>query len=106
MDYRVLMLFVAGFFLSACGDDEAAIQANVPTESEERAFVDPADGGDIVVGEDGQIVKIPEEETSEWARSATGTSDESRSIDLSEVGHNVAGEDGQIVKIPEEEGSE
>ncbi len=93
MDYRVLMLFVAGLFLSACGDDEAAIQANVPTESEERAFFDPADGGDIVVGEDGQIVKIPEEETSEWARSPTGTSDESRSIDISEVGHNVAGED-------------
>ncbi len=68
MDYRVLMLFVAGLFLSACGDDEAAIPANVPTESEERAFVDPADGGDIVAGEDGQIVKIPEEEGSERPR--------------------------------------
>ena len=106
MNYRVLMLLVAGFFLSACGDDEAATQANAPTASEKPAFFDPADGGDIVVGEDGQVVKIPEEETSEWARSPTGTSDESRSIDLSEVGHNVAGEDGQIVKIPEEEGSE
>jgi len=81
MNYRVLMLFVAGLVLSACGDDEAAIQANVPTESEEGAFFDPADGGDIVVGEDGQVVKIPEEETSEWARSPTGTTDESRSIE-------------------------
>ncbi len=112
MDYRVLMLFVAGLFLSACGDDEAVRQANnaptanAATASEERAFKDPAYQGDIVVGENGQVVRIPEEETSEWARSPTGTSDESRSIDLSEVGHNVAGEDGQIVKIPEEEGSE
>ena len=85
MNYRVLLLFVAGLVLSACGDDEAAIQANVPTESEEkgsaRAFFDPADVGDIVVGEDWQVVKITEEETSEWARSPTGTTDESRSIE-------------------------
>jgi hypothetical protein len=106
MNYRVLMLFVAGLFLSACGDDEATTQANAPPEPEESAFFDPAEGGDIVVGEDGQIVKIPEEETSEWARSPTGTMHESSVIDPSEVGHNVAGEDGQLVKIQEEEGSE
>ena len=76
MNYRVLMLFVAGLFLSACGDDEAVRQANnaptanaptanAPTASEKRAFKDPAYQGDIIVGEDGQIVKIPEEEGSE-----------------------------------------
>ena len=86
MNYRVLMLFVAGLVLSACGDDEAA---NVPTETEDGAFFDPAHGGDIVVGEDGQIVKIPEEETSEWARSPTGTTDESRSIEPTVVSPQV-----------------
>ena len=112
MKYRMLMLFVAGLFLSACGDDEAATQANnaptvkAPTASEERAFKDPAYQGDIIAGEDGQIVKIPEEKTSAWARAPTGTAEEPAFTDRAEVGHNVAGEDGQIAKIPEEEGSE
>ncbi len=81
MNYRVLMLFVAGLFLSACGEDEAAKQTTAspdPAPKSESSvgapavnkggFTDPAYGGDIVATEDGEIFTIPEEEGSEQPR--------------------------------------
>ena len=86
MNYRVLLLCIAGLFLSACGDDEAATQATASPAASPKAsppttessvgapavnkggFTDPAYGGDIVAGEDGEIFAIPEEEGSEYAR--------------------------------------
>lgn len=85
MNYRVFLLCVAGLFLSACGGDEAATDAgasapaaSAPTASapvaklqtskSKAVFKDPAYGGDIVAGEHGEIIAVPEEEGSEQPR--------------------------------------
>ena len=81
MDYRVVMLIIVGLFLSACGDDEAATQADASRDPGPKSessvgapavnkggFTDPAYAGDIVAGEDGEIFTIPEEEGSEQPR--------------------------------------
>ena len=84
MTYRLLILTLAGLFLGACGNDDAASgDATTPEAAtpkiaggtdklgeapDIRAFRDPAYGGDIIADESGQILSIPEEEGSEAPR--------------------------------------